>query len=112
MNGSAWWDDEALHVRLKIVHMSDEPIKAGTSWGAVDGVRLTVNGKTFDYFAQGGKKGGRVNYDIAADISWRDIGLEPKKGLKVPFNAQNYTSSSGKYRYFDAPTRISTFVLK
>ena len=112
MNGDVWWDDGALHVRFKIVHMSDEPIKAGTSWGAADGVRLTVNGKTFDCFAKGGTKSNRPNYDIAADIPWREIGLEPKKGLAVPFNAQNYMAASGKCRYFDAPTHVSALVLK
>jgi len=112
MNGDVWWDDEALHVRLKIVHMSDEPITVGTSWGAADGVRLTANGKTFDYFAKGEKMNGRPNYDIAADIPWREIGLEPKKGLEVLFNAQNYMSASGKHRYFDAPAHASAVVLK
>ena len=112
MNGNVWWDDAALHVRFKIVHMSDEPIKAGTSWGEADGVRLTVNGKTFDCFAKDGKKSSRPNYDVAADLSWREIGLEPKQGLTVLFNAQNYMSASGKYRYFDAPAHASSFVLK
>ena len=112
MNGNVWWDDDALHIRFKIVHMSDESIKAGTSWGAADGVRLTVNGKTFDCFAQGEKMKGRPNYDIAADIPWREIGLEPKTGIEIPFNAQNYVSATGKYRYFDAPEHVSTFVLK
>ncbi len=71
-----------------------------------------MNGKTFDYFAKDGKKSSRPNYDVIADIPWREIGLEPKKGLKVPFNAQNYVSASGKYRYFDAPAHVSSFVLK
>jgi len=55
---------------------------------------------------------GRPNYDIAADIPWREIGLEPKTGIEIPFNAQNYVSATGKYRYFDAPEHVSTFVLK
>ncbi|MDA3924047.1 MAG: hypothetical protein PF904_05030 [Kiritimatiellae bacterium] len=112
MNGNVWWDDDALHVSFKIIHLSDEPIKVGTFWGVADGVRLTVNGKIFDYFAKDGKKARRPNYNIAADIPWREIGIEPKKGIKVPFNAQNYMSTSGKCRYFDAPAHLSVFVLK
>lgn len=112
MNGNVWWDDDALHVSFKIVHLSDEQINVGTSWGEADGVRLTINGKTFDYFAKDGKKSTRPNYDIVADIPWQKIGLEPKKGLKVPFNAQNYMSASGKDRYFDAPAHGSAFELE
>ena len=104
MNGDLWWDAAGLHIRIRIVHMMTDKVTIGKSWGDGDGVRFTVNGRIFDRMAERQEKG-RPHYEISADFPWSEIGLEPKPGLEVPFNAQARITVIGQCRYFESPNR-------
>ena len=110
MNGDVWWDAEGLHIRLRIVHMSADNVVIGKAWGEGDGVRFTVNGRVFDRMAERQEKG-RPHYDVSADIPWPDIGLEPKPGLEVPFNAQVRITAIDQFRWFESPSRQAVLKL-
>lgn len=110
MNGDMWWDAGGLHIRIRIVHMSTDGVVVGKAWGAGDGVRFTVNGRVFDRMAKRQEKG-RPHYDVSADIPWSDIGLEPKPGLEVPFNAQVRITAIDQFRWFESPSRRAVLKL-
>ena len=111
MNGDMWWDAAGLHIRLRIIHMMTDKVAIGKVWGEGDGVRFTVNGRVFDRMAERQEKG-RPHYDIAADFSWPEIGLEPKPGLEVPFNAQVRITAIDQCRYFESPNRQAVLRLQ
>ena len=110
MNGDLWWDAAGLHIRLRIIHMNCDPVTIGKAWGEGDGVRFTVNGRIFDRMAVRQEKG-RPHYNVSADIPWTEIGLEPKVGVEVPFNAQVRISAINQFRWFESPDRRSVLKL-
>ncbi len=111
MNGEMWWDFKALHFRLKIIHMPTDSVVVGNKWGAGDGVRFTVNGRTFDRMAERPEKKGRPQYDVSLDVPWSEIGLAPKPGLEVSFNAQVRITAIDQSRWYEAPSRQAVIEL-
>ena len=110
MNGDLWWDADGLHIRIRIIHMTTDKVTVGKAWGEGDGVRFTVNGRVFDRMALRQEKG-RPHYNLSADIPWSDIGLEPKPGLEVPFNAQVRITAIDQFRWFESPSRQAVLKL-
>ncbi|MGN0851989.1 MAG: right-handed parallel beta-helix repeat-containing protein [Kiritimatiellia bacterium] len=118
----AAWDPTALHIGVLVTNFKTMTYTGGATWGADDGVEVTVNGKRVRGFACGrretdlanvraycgARKGAkpwdwskRLVYEIS--IPFSDLGLTPAAGLAIPFNVQVHGAAYGEDRWFEAP---------
>lgn len=110
-NGDIWWDTTGLHIRLQVAHIGCDPVTVGKAWGEGDGVRFTINGREFVRLAEKVGTKLRPNYDVTLDVAWPELGLVPKAGLKVPFNAEIRVLASRQTRWFESPARPTALTL-
>ena len=121
------WDDANLYVSVMAAAFKNSRMSIGSTWGRDDGVevvfadgrriRAYYSGKTEIVpvaFAVAGvrvwagkdptikhkwENQNKANYEIA--IPWSALGVTPKAGLKIPFNACAYMSEFDQYKYFE-----------
>lgn len=118
----AAWDGTCLHVGVLVTNFRTSTFSDGAQWGVDDGIELQVAGKTFRAFLcgktetaipgvttyagprKGWKPGGWSKphvYEVS--IPFASLGMEPKTGLKIPFNARVHNHEYGEERWFEAP---------
>ena len=119
------WDETCLYAAVLSASFRQSPMREGATWGVDDGVELVfANGlRVRGYFS--GKSeipsgsGVRVwaGRDPAIDVKktwlnrnighyefaipWQALGVEPKPGVKVPFNAFAYMSELGELKCWE-----------
>lgn len=117
------YDDEALLVAFKAADFWTTPLVKSED-GLGDAVRFEVGGRKFVAFytgkvyAEDGNgartplaaavckevRGGMARlHVIECRIPFRDLGIVPKEGLTIPFNASRYTSFYRETRWYSAP---------
>ena len=118
----AAWDDRFLHVGVLATNFRTATFSDGAQWGVDDGIELLIAGKTFRAFlcgkteteipgvsAYAGRKKGWKPWDWAkpniyeVSIPFTALGIEPKTGTQIPFNARVHNHEYGEERWFEAP---------
>lgn len=120
------WDDDCLYAALMAASYGNSPVSLGSTWGKDDGVGLELpNGVRVRGYLSGANElrpsaaGIRAwtGRDPAVDpkkpwqnqhvghyefaIPWTALGLVPKPGLKVRFNAFAYMSELGAFKCWE-----------
>ena len=122
------WDDDCLYASMLTANFKNSPMSVGDRWGKDDGVELAfANGLKVRAFFSGKTEvlsatpveGVRVwagrdpkinmkqswtnknvgHYEFV--LPWKALGLAPKAGLKVPFNAFAYVSEFGQVKCWE-----------
>ena len=109
------WDDDNLYVSMLTANFGSGTISLGSTWGKDDGVKLDFRGgreilgfndgttvirpdalaKAVRIVALGKGKTGHSNPNLARyemAIPWSALGVTPKAGLEIPFNAMSFMS--------------------
>lgn len=109
------WDDDNLYVSMLTANFGSGTISLGSTWGKDDGVKLDLRGgreiqafndgttlirpdslaKAVRIAALGKGKTGHPNPNLARyemAIPWSALGVTPKAGLEIPFNAFSFMS--------------------
>jgi len=120
------WDDEHLYVAFQSAAFRDSTVSEGAVWGKDDGIELLfTDGRRVRAFFAGASEivpqdfaaaGVRVasandrsgkpwrNRNVARyeiSVPWKALGVAPKAGLKVPFNACAFMSEYGQLKYWE-----------
>ena len=117
-------DDRALYVAFKTADFWTTPLSCGETEGRDESIRFTLNGRAFVAFYSGkvyalGADGSRTPladafcgeirggmarlHAVECRIPFAQLGVEPKPGAKVSFNASRYTSFYRETRWYSAP---------
>ena len=129
------WDDENLYVSMLAANFGSGTISLGSTWGKDDGVKLDFrNGREILGFNDGttvirpdslakavrivalGKgKTGHSNPNLARyemAIPWSALGVTPKAGLELPFNAMSFMSEYKVMKCWDGLDADPKLVLR
>jgi hypothetical protein len=123
---SASWDEKNLYLYFQIIHFRTMVPSSGDVWGKDDGVRFTVNGKTFEGFAGGkvymikdgiriplknsyagkGPTGMGSSWAVECALPFEDLDTKPMKESQIEFNAVIYQSAYNEYRWYQSKAPI------
>ena len=124
-------DDQALYIAFKTADFWTTPLSCGEAEGCDDSIRFALNGHDFIAFYSGkvyalgadgsrspladafcGEAGSGVARQqvVECRIPFARLGVEPKPGTKIVFNASRYVSFYRETRWYSAPNASATVI--